>query len=74
MKTTVQKAIEQRATTLRNAQLTTLLFGCALAIFAFIKGASLQMSPLKQNYVVLIGFAEAIVIFSLISIFMTKRK
>jgi hypothetical protein len=59
--------------TLRNAQLTTLLFGCALAIFAFIKGASLQMSPLKQNYILLIGFAELIVIFSLVSIFVTRK-
>ncbi len=74
MKTTVQKAIEQRATTLKNAQLTTLLFGCAIAIFAFIKGASMGMSAQKENYVVLIGFAELIVVFSLISMFITKKK
>lgn len=61
--------------TLRNAQIYTLLAGCILGIFAFIMGASTTMqNPMKQNYLILIAFAELLVIFSLISIFTTKNK
>ena len=58
---------------LKNAQLITLLSGCALGMFAFVKGGSMPMSPLKENYIVLMGFAELLVIYSLVSIFTTNK-
>ena len=60
---------------LKNAQLITLLFGCLLGMFSFVKGASYTIdNPMKQNYLILIAFSELLVIFSLISIFTNKSK
>ena len=56
--------------TLINARVYTTLIACALFLFAFIKGAQLTMdNPMKQNYILVMLFAEIIIVFSLLSIF-----
>lgn len=61
--------------TLRTAQFITLISGIILGISAFVVGASMTMdNPIKENMIILIGFSELLVIFSLISIFTTKNK
>lgn len=70
-----QNNIFMKKNTLKNAQITTLIFGCLLGTFSFVMGASYTMNnPIKQNYIILIAFSELIVIFSLISIFTNKSK
>lgn len=61
--------------TLKFAQLFTLYAGLIIGTSSFIAGACLTMdNPMKQNLVLLIGFGELLVIYSLISIFTTKTK
>ena len=53
----------------------TLFSGIALGTSAFVVGATMTMdNPIKHNMILLIGFAELLVIFSLVSIFTTKNK
>ena len=61
--------------TLRTAQFITLISGIILGTSAFVVGANMTMdNPIKENMIILIGFSELLVIFSLISIFTTKNK
>ena len=61
--------------TLRTAQMITLFSGIILGTSAFIVGASITMdNPIKQNLILLIGFSELLIIFSLVSIFTNKSK
>lgn len=61
--------------TLKTAQFITLFSGIILGTSAFVVGASLTYdNPIKQNLVLLIGFSELLVIFSIISIFTNKSK
>lgn len=64
----------QKQNALRNAQVTSLMLGCILGIVSFIWGATLTMdNPIKHNLIFVIGFAELVVVFSLISIFTTRK-
>jgi hypothetical protein len=61
--------------TLRTAQMITLFSGIMLGTSAFVVGATMTMdNPIKHNLILLMGFAELLVIFSLVSIFTTKSK
>ena len=61
--------------TLKTAQMITLFSGIILGTSAFVVGATMTMdNPIKHNLVLLIGFSELLIIFSLVSIFTNKNK
>ena len=67
--------LDKMKNTLRNAQMITLFSGIIIGTSAFIVGATMTMdNPIKQNLIFLMGFAELLVIFSLVSIFTNKNK
>jgi cation transporter-like permease len=65
---------QQQEDKLRNAQVTSLMLGCILAIVSFIAGAVTSSEVIKHNLMFVIGFAELVVIFSLVSIFFNRNK
>ena len=66
---------EEQQQKLKNAQINTLLLGCIIGVVSFAYGATLTNdNPVKHNLIFLIGFAELVVIFSLVSIFFNRNK
>jgi len=67
--------LDKMKNTLRTAQMITLFSGIMLGTSAFVVGATMTMdNPIKHNLILLMGFAELLVIFSLVSILTTKSK
>lgn len=64
----------QKKNALQNAQIYSLTLGCILGMASFIYAATLTIdNPVKQNLIFIIGFAELVVIFSIISIVTTRK-
>jgi heme/copper-type cytochrome/quinol oxidase subunit 4 len=59
---------------LLKARLTTFFASVILCMYAFIMGAQCTLDdPMKQNYLVLIAFAEVLMLFSIASLLLGRK-
>lgn len=59
---------------LRFAQNTTLISGSLLLMLSFVMGGNADSQALKENWLVVMAFAELLVLYSIVSIYLNKNK
>jgi uncharacterized membrane protein len=56
------------------AQNTALIVGSLLLMFSFVMGANADSQPIRENWLLVMGFAELLVIYSIVSVYINRNK